>query len=190
MSGDCGHGWGYHFDGPGGPCFKCEGRPDPRTPISEKPATAEAIGFVNPYTGIGTANGANACLPADRSDKPRLTREEVEMFRREYIINAHVGQTPEQGIEPWAIEQNRVLNALCDAYYARSATPATHPAVKALSYALTLLEVEGNYEKALQYLRAACDRHHECSANIQEGHCTVCGAEARSDSRGSDRAKG
>jgi hypothetical protein len=24
MSGDCGHGWGYHRDGPGGPCYKCE----------------------------------------------------------------------------------------------------------------------------------------------------------------------
>ena len=23
MSGDCGHGWGYHFEGPGGPCFQC-----------------------------------------------------------------------------------------------------------------------------------------------------------------------
>lgn len=24
MSGDCGHGWGYHYDGPSGPCYKCE----------------------------------------------------------------------------------------------------------------------------------------------------------------------
>lgn len=24
MSGDCGHGWGYHNDGPSGPCSKCE----------------------------------------------------------------------------------------------------------------------------------------------------------------------
>jgi len=24
MSGDCGHGWGYHYNGPDGPCFKCE----------------------------------------------------------------------------------------------------------------------------------------------------------------------
>lgn len=24
MSGDCGHGWGYHFDGPSGPCYACE----------------------------------------------------------------------------------------------------------------------------------------------------------------------
>lgn len=24
MSGDCGHGWGYHKDGPSGPCSKCE----------------------------------------------------------------------------------------------------------------------------------------------------------------------
>lgn len=23
MSGDCGHGWGYHNDGPSGPCYKC-----------------------------------------------------------------------------------------------------------------------------------------------------------------------
>ena len=23
MSGDCGHGWGYHFDGPSGPCYRC-----------------------------------------------------------------------------------------------------------------------------------------------------------------------
>ena len=23
MSGDCGHGWMYHFDGPSGPCYKC-----------------------------------------------------------------------------------------------------------------------------------------------------------------------
>lgn len=24
MSGDCGHGWGYHSNGPSGPCDKCE----------------------------------------------------------------------------------------------------------------------------------------------------------------------
>ena len=24
MSGDCGHGWGYHYDGPSGPCYKCK----------------------------------------------------------------------------------------------------------------------------------------------------------------------
>lgn len=24
MSGDCGHGWGYHHDGPSGPCYACE----------------------------------------------------------------------------------------------------------------------------------------------------------------------
>lgn len=24
MSGDCGHGWGYHKQGPSGPCSKCE----------------------------------------------------------------------------------------------------------------------------------------------------------------------
>jgi len=23
MSGDCGHGWGYHYDGASGPCYKC-----------------------------------------------------------------------------------------------------------------------------------------------------------------------
>jgi len=23
MSGDCGHGWGYHFDGASGPCYRC-----------------------------------------------------------------------------------------------------------------------------------------------------------------------
>lgn len=25
MSGDCGHGWGYHYDGASGPCYKCMG---------------------------------------------------------------------------------------------------------------------------------------------------------------------
>ena len=24
MSGDCGHGWGYHLNGPGSPCSKCQ----------------------------------------------------------------------------------------------------------------------------------------------------------------------
>ena len=24
MSGDCGHGCGYHYDGPSGPCYKCK----------------------------------------------------------------------------------------------------------------------------------------------------------------------
>lgn len=24
MSGDCGHGWLYHHDGPSGPCYACE----------------------------------------------------------------------------------------------------------------------------------------------------------------------
>jgi hypothetical protein len=24
MSGDCGHGWGYHYDGASGICYKCE----------------------------------------------------------------------------------------------------------------------------------------------------------------------
>lgn len=23
MTGDCGHGWGYHNDGPSGSCYKC-----------------------------------------------------------------------------------------------------------------------------------------------------------------------
>ena len=23
MSGDCGHGWGFHYDGASGPCYKC-----------------------------------------------------------------------------------------------------------------------------------------------------------------------
>lgn len=23
MSGDCGHGWGHHYDGPSGPCYAC-----------------------------------------------------------------------------------------------------------------------------------------------------------------------
>lgn len=23
MSGDCGHGWGYHYDGASGPCYRC-----------------------------------------------------------------------------------------------------------------------------------------------------------------------
>ena len=24
MSGDCGHGWSYHYDGASGPCYKCK----------------------------------------------------------------------------------------------------------------------------------------------------------------------
>lgn len=26
MSGDCGHGWGYHYQGTNGPCSKCQER--------------------------------------------------------------------------------------------------------------------------------------------------------------------
>lgn len=49
------------------------------------------------------------------------TVAEIEEFRRENLIEAHVGETPEAGLEPWAVQSNRVLNYLCY----RACTPSS-----------------------------------------------------------------
>lgn len=40
MSGDCGHGWGYHLNGPSGPCAKCEEQDRAR----DEPSPSQRLG--------------------------------------------------------------------------------------------------------------------------------------------------
>lgn len=62
-----------------------------------------------------------------------VTAAEVEEFRRENVIEAHVGETPSAGLEPWAVQSNRVLNYLCDlALRSRSAKGAIYPSPNTL----------------------------------------------------------
>lgn len=48
-----------------------------------------------------------------RSELDAPTVEEIEEFRREHIITAHLGETAEAGLEPWALKHNRILTYLC-----------------------------------------------------------------------------
>ena len=64
--------------------------------------------------------------PSSAGAGPWLTFDQVEAYRKENTIALH----PEQ-MEPWAHEENRVLNALCDNYLAAiamAAPPATQTA--------------------------------------------------------------
>src|SRR5438128_2673693 len=41
------------------------------------------------------------------------TRGQIEAFRKENFIHAHVGEIPDAGLEAWAVESNMVLDYLC-----------------------------------------------------------------------------
>jgi hypothetical protein len=70
--------------------------------------------------------------------RPTPTREQIEAFRKENFIHAHVGEIPDAGLEAWAVESNMVLDYLCRLALEREAftrpeettVPKLHPEIE------------------------------------------------------------
>ena len=68
MSGDCGHGWGYHYDGADGPCYAC---------MDEKKRRQEKYAVVRRIAERGLNKALN---DYDEADEPVFSNY-VDLFQ-------------------------------------------------------------------------------------------------------------